>query len=137
METGEAIVYVVGDEDLTKQLLMNLAINASEAFDGNGGNITFKIITAPGDEKVTLLVRDNGPGIPDRVQEKIFQPFYSTKKQGTGLGLSIVHRICSLLKLSLTVESRTGAGTTFIIEFKNFSPDKVTSVKNTLAVTTR
>jgi len=137
LETDEAIVYVVGDEDLTKQLLMNLAINASESFDGNGGNITFKIISAPGDEKVTLLVRDDGPGIPDRVQENIFQPFYSTKKQGTGLGLSIVHRICSLLKLSLTVESRAGVGTTFIIEFKNFSPERVTSVKNTMAVTIR
>ncbi|MBN1212516.1 MAG: PAS domain S-box protein [candidate division Zixibacteria bacterium] len=133
LETDEAIVYVVGDEDLIKQLLMNLAINACEAFDGTSGRITFKLISTPGDENVTLLIQDDGPGIPDRIREKIFQPFYSTKKQGTGLGLSIVHRICTLLKLSLNVESQVGAGTTFIIEFKNFTPDKAASVKNTAA----
>jgi len=125
MHSDEAIVYVVGDEDLIKQLLVNLAINACEAFEGKGGEISIRVETSPGSEKARLIVQDNGPGIPEHIQEKIFQPFYSTKKQGTGLGLAIVHRICSLQKINLSVDSRGDRGTSFIIEFPLFIPDKI------------
>ena len=124
MYSDEAIVYVVGDEDLIKQLLVNLTVNACEAFDGKGGKISVRVETHPGSEKACLVVRDNGPGISADKQEKIFQPFYSTKKQGTGLGLSIVHRICSLQKINLSVDSHDDRGTTFIIEFPLFFPNK-------------
>ncbi len=115
-DSREAYVYVVGDEDLIKQLLVNLAFNASEAFDGRPGEVTFSISGRDG--IVLLSVADNGPGIPANIQERIFQPFFSTKKQGTGLGLSIVHRICSILKLTMTVDSTEGAGTTFSVRFR-------------------
>ncbi len=124
LETEDAIVYVAGDEDLLKQLLMNLTINACEAFEGKGGMITFKIVAASNENTVKLLVCDNGPGIPHGLFDKIFQPFYSTKKQGTGLGLAIVHRICSSLRLNLGVDSQPGAGTIFIIEFQSFFRSK-------------
>jgi len=119
-ESDESIVYVLGDEDLIKQLLLNLTVNACESFDGNGGKLSFKLVVEPNLGKVTLLVQDNGPGIADKDLKKIYQPFFSTKKQGTGLGLSIVHRICSALKLNMSVDSRLGEGTTFLIEFKRY-----------------
>ncbi|MFZ5981394.1 MAG: two-component system sensor histidine kinase NtrB, partial [Candidatus Zixiibacteriota bacterium] len=125
MLSDEAIVYIVGDEDLIKQLLVNLTVNACEAFEGKGGEITIRVESYPGSDTVSLMVRDNGPGIAEDIQEKIFQPFYSTKKQGTGLGLAIVHRICTLQKINLSVDSQPGRGTTFIMEFPLFFPGKI------------
>jgi signal transduction histidine kinase len=60
-------------------------------------------------------VRDNGPGIPAHLREKIFQPFFSTKEQGTGLGLSIAQRIITEHGGRLEVESTEGHGAAFII----------------------
>jgi two-component system, NtrC family, sensor histidine kinase PilS len=124
-EADGSIVYVVGDEDLIKQVLMNLAINACEAFDGRPGNLVFRVREDRGTGEVLLCVEDNGPGISDSDRDRIFQPFYSTKKHGTGLGLAIVHRICTALRLPLSVESRSGAGTSFILRFRRFSPERV------------
>ncbi len=117
----ESVVYVVGDADLFKQLLLNLAINAIDAFDGGEGRLVFRFASAPSDGVVCLSIEDNGPGMTPAVRERIFEPFYSTKKQGTGLGLSIVHRICSMQKLDFNVESRLGAGTVFTINFRRFA----------------
>jgi two-component system sensor histidine kinase PilS (NtrC family) len=119
-ETDESIVYVIGNDDLIKQLLLNLAVNACQSFEGESGTLTFRLDTESTSGNVRLCVQDNGPGITEESLKKIFEPFYSTKKQGTGLGLSIVHRICSALKLDLKVESQVGHGTTFVIEFKKY-----------------
>jgi two-component system sensor histidine kinase PilS (NtrC family) len=119
-EADESIVYVVGNEDLIKQLLLNLAVNACESFDGDGGELTFRFAADSASEIVELYVQDNGPGIAEKDLKKIYQPFYSTKKQGSGLGLSIVHRVCSALKLNISVDSQLGKGTTFLIEFKGY-----------------
>jgi len=117
-ESFDPVVYVVGDEDLIKQLLLNLAVNACESFEGNSGQLTFHITPGNTKEKVLLLVEDNGSGITEEAQKKIFQPFFSTKKLGTGLGLAIVHRICTALKLNINVHSSPSVGTKFEVEFK-------------------
>ncbi|MFH2049824.1 MAG: ATP-binding protein [bacterium] len=123
-EADESIKYVVGDEDLIKQLLINLAINSCEAFEGNGGVIIFKLVNDDDCSRVNLLVVDNGPGISAENIKKIYQPFFSTKKNGTGLGLAIVHRICAALKTSLSIESEIGNGTTFQVQFRIFKADR-------------
>jgi two-component system sensor histidine kinase PilS (NtrC family) len=115
LESRDAFVYVVGDDDLMRQLLVNLVINACEAMEGRAGRVTLRILRASA-RSVSLEVSDDGPGIPAKHLSRIFEPFFSTKKQGTGLGLAIVHRICSLLKLPLQVDSRPGNGTTFRVE---------------------
>ncbi|RKX23738.1 MAG: hypothetical protein DRP47_12370, partial [Candidatus Zixiibacteriota bacterium] len=131
IEASESILYVVGDEDLFKQLLLNLAVNACEALGSKGGSLDFRLLSNREKEKVVLLVEDSGPGIPQDQTKRIFEPFFSTKKQGTGLGLAIVHRICSALKLDLSIKSFLGEGTSFRIEFRlfkyqdDFSTDKV------------
>jgi len=64
---------------------------------------------------VILTINDNGPGIPESIQDKIFQPFFTTKEEGTGLGLSIVERIIKEHGGTLELSSKEGQGATFII----------------------
>ncbi|MCP4685065.1 MAG: PAS domain S-box protein [bacterium] len=123
-ESNESIVYVIGDEDHIKQMLVNLALNSCEAFEGRPGKLLFGIRTNAAEGTVDLYIRDNGPGIDGKIMDKIFEPFYSTKKQGTGLGLAIVHRICEALKLKLQVDSHPDAGTTFWIQFLVYSQER-------------
>ena len=127
LETDSAVAYAVGAEDLIKQVLVNLAINACEAMESKAGSVLFKIVDDSASGQIELLLSDNGPGIPERFQAKVFQPFFSTKKHGTGLGLSIVHRICNALKLNLSFETQVGEGTCFRIVFQRYAPDRQAS----------
>lgn len=118
IDTDESIVYVIGDEGLIRQLLMNLAINACESFEGKGGRVSLRVVTNIENRTASLSITDNGPGIDPQMLHKIYEPFYSTKKEGTGLGLAIVHRICQVLGLQLHLASEQNAGTCFTIDFK-------------------
>ena len=71
-----------------------------------------------GNYKVEISVTDNGDGIPQAILDKIFQPFFTTKPtgQGTGLGLSLSYDIVKVHGGELKVETKTGEGTTFIIQ---------------------
>ncbi len=119
-ESEESIVYVVGDADLIKQLLLNLAVNACEAFEGGEGEVVFRITVDARSDTVTVSVTDNGPGMAPEHVRRIYEPFFSTKRQGTGLGLAIVHRIVSAMKLHLDLNTHVGEGTEFRIEFKRY-----------------
>ena len=132
-ETNNSIMYVIGDEDLIKQLLINLAVNSCEAFEGNGGEVIFRLINDENNNHVDLYVIDNGPGISVENIKKIYQPFFSTKKNGTGLGLAIVHRICSSLKTNINIESNEGFGTTFSVKFLNYNPNQFDNKDNKLS----
>ena len=66
---------------------------------------------------VTIIIKDNGPGIPEENLDKIFVPFYSTKAKGSGIGLSLSRQIMKLHRGRIDVETEPGAGTTFILEF--------------------
>lgn len=122
IDTDESIIYVVGDEGLIKQLLLNLAVNACESFEGEEGRIIFRLSLDKDSGKVELYVQDNGSGIAPENLKNLYKPFFSTKKEGTGLGLSIVHKICSALKLYISVDSQLHKGTTFMLEFNIFKP---------------
>jgi signal transduction histidine kinase len=105
------------DPDQLKEVLVNLLINASEVL-GEGGliGITEKEEeSGAGGHKAIISISDNGPGIPEAIQENIFQPFFSTKEEGTGLGLSIASRIVEKHGGSLTLISQEGSGATFVI----------------------
>lgn len=124
-ESEESVAYVVGDEDLIRQLVMNLTINACESFENSSGQVVFRLARDSENDAVLLSVSDNGPGMDESLLGKIYQPFYSTKKAGTGLGLAIVHRICNTLQLKLTVDSRPGHGTSFTIRFQSYTPGRL------------
>ncbi|MBW2061417.1 MAG: MCP four helix bundle domain-containing protein [Deltaproteobacteria bacterium] len=105
------------DPDQMKEVLINLVENALEAMV-SGGHIRIEeeeqIIESLG-KTVVIKVRDNGPGIPQSVQDSVFEPFFSTKEEGTGLGLSIATRIVEEHGGWLDLSSEEGEGTTFII----------------------
>ncbi|MBU1238903.1 sensor histidine kinase, partial [Myxococcota bacterium] len=78
------------DEDLMRQVVLNLVRNATEAMP-EGGAIS--IGSRVKDDEVLLFVRDSGPGIADDVRERIFEAFYTTKNHGTGLGMALCYQI--------------------------------------------
>ncbi len=116
VSSEESFVYVFGDEDQIKQILINLIVNACEAIGNKPGEIKIKI-EIDKDNLVILKVADNGPGINDEVVSRIFTPFFSTKKEGTGLGLAIVQRLAGNLDIELSIRSEIGRGAAFILNF--------------------
>lgn len=105
-----------------EQVLLNLLINARHAMLGRGGSLTIKAGTCDASGQVKLQVIDTGPGIPEKLLPKIFQPFFTTKgtakkgeAKGTGLGLAICKEIVEHHKGRIEVDSTIGKGTTFTI----------------------
>ena len=100
------------DEGHLEQVLVNLLLNAADALDGRGGNITVDAST-DGRTWVRIDVVDDGPGMPPAVVERAFDPFYTTKEpgQGTGLGLAICDRVVSDAGGNITIDSGPGEGT--------------------------
>jgi signal transduction histidine kinase len=90
------------DADKLRQISLNLVRNALDAVPP-GGHV---VVTVGGDdEHVHLVVEDDGPGIPETVQRRIYEPFFTTKESGTGLGLSIVHGMVAAHGGNLSFES--------------------------------
>ncbi|WP_024336385.1 c-type heme family protein [Desulfotignum balticum] len=105
---------VACDGTILEQILTNLWLNAVDALQESGDTITIE--TKPAESsQVRLRIADNGPGIPDIVKQRIFDPFYTTKEvgKGTGLGLSIVYGFVSELNGRIVVD--TGEQTRFDI----------------------
>lgn len=100
------------DDKLIKQAILNIFINAQEAMP-KGGNLTVK--TLLNKKGIQIDIADTGVGIPSDKINKIFQPYFSTKKTGTGLGLPTAKRIIEKHKGTLTVHSKEGKGTKFSI----------------------
>lgn len=108
---------IEADPEQLKEVLVNLMVNACEAMP-DGGQIVIREeegVTKPLGRVVVIRVSDNGPGIPETIRDKVFQPFFSTKEEGTGLGLSIATRIIEEHRGCLHVKSRESRGTTFTI----------------------
>ncbi len=107
------------------RVLLNLINNAFQAAsETENPKVTVKtwgIKSTSGDLGVQLSVSDNGPGIPDDIKDKIFQPFFTTKPtgQGTGLGLSLSYDIIKAHGGNLKVESEKGSGSKFTIVINN------------------
>jgi two-component system, NtrC family, nitrogen regulation sensor histidine kinase NtrY len=108
-------ISLQADPSLLDQVLINLIVNAMEAAKNQPKpEITLSAYLAA-DKKVTIRVADNGIGMTKEVQEKIFIPFFSTKKQGSGIGLSLCKQIVLLHRGTLQVQSVPGEGTAFIL----------------------
>jgi signal transduction histidine kinase len=93
---------------------MNILSNAIDAIEDKG---TIAINTSTSNGVIIIRIKDTGPGIPENIREKIFDPFYTTKGvgKGTGLGLSISQSIIEKHKGTIDVKSETGKGTEFVI----------------------
>jgi two-component system NtrC family sensor kinase len=101
------------DPEKIEQVLINLLLNGIDSIDGTGGNITVQ--TEILKNELHIKVSDSGCGIPDVEIEKLFQPFYSTKRNGTGLGLAISKRIIESHRGRIIVKSEIGKGSVFTL----------------------
>ena len=113
----DGLPAVEGDESRITQVLVNLLVNAAQAFetaDPETNRVTIRGAVI-GEGKVRLSVIDNGPGIAPEILPRVFDAFFTTKAvgDGTGLGLAVSRGIVNALGGTLTVESEVGAGTTF------------------------
>ncbi len=114
IEDYRATSPLLGYPDELTQVWTNLIHNALQAMK-NQGELTVK--TDENDGQIRVCIRDNGPGIPEEVRDKIFQPFFTTKPagEGSGLGLDIVRKIVDKHDGSIDFESELGKGTTFTV----------------------
>jgi PAS domain S-box-containing protein len=109
---------VMIDCEQIKRALVNLIDNAAESMSEAGGDRRITVITreVPGRESLELVVADTGPGISPEDRERIFDPYFSTRKRGTGLGLAIVSRIVAEHQGRIRVQENSPRGARFIIE---------------------
>lgn len=111
-EAGE-LPMVSGDFEQYKQAFLNLVLNAIQVMPSGG---TLDIACERLDGHLRITFTDSGPGIPEELQDRIFNPFYTTRNDGTGLGLAITHRIIDANGGKLSVQSRPGEGACFIVD---------------------
>jgi two-component system nitrogen regulation sensor histidine kinase NtrY len=121
IEADERMPVFEFDRDQVKRVLINLLDNAVAALsdaEGRPAEPGIRIDTEYRDalHMAAFTVSDNGPGMSDEVRDRIFEPYFSTKKEGTGLGLAIVKRIVTDHRGTIRVESRPGGGAQFVVE---------------------
>ena len=116
---GDEAVMVDADEGQIRQIIWNLATNGLRAMP-RGGTLCISAVHAAdhGERVATLLVEDEGVGIPPEDIDLIFQPFRGSFGKGTGLGLAIVHRIVTDYGAHIDVKPRSGGGTVFRVVFR-------------------
>lgn len=113
----DSAIYVQADYDQIEQVVINLFINAIDAVSNQQNpEIAVKIQAQPSN-KHKIIIADNGKGIDPDDMDKIFIPFFTTKKEGSGIGLSLSRQIMRLHKGAIRVNSELNKGTEFILEF--------------------
>lgn len=131
-------LYIWGEENQIKQLLLNLLVNALEAMEEKGEKIIISNqnlsqieghyfegeVDEEIEEWVPLAIQDDGKGMNEEQKERLFWPFYSSKKDGTGLGLAIVQRLINTLEGRIELRSQLGVGSVFVVYFKKFRVKK-------------
>jgi PAS domain S-box-containing protein len=105
----------IADPRLLEQVLLNLITNAVQAMENENGQKRLGVATAQENGTVLIRVFDNGPGVPVHLREKIFDPFYTTRKTGHGIGLSFSHRVIENHGGTLTASGNDWGGAEFRI----------------------
>ena len=100
------------DPDLIKTCVFNVVLNAFQAMP-DGGTLTIK--TEPAEGMLSIIISDTGKGIPEDELPKIFEPFYTTKRNGLGLGLAMTKRVVEEHGGKVNIHSIAGDGSTVVI----------------------
>ena len=115
VEAPAAPIRASADRALLEQALINLVRNAGEAVRSRPGATVWVRGRMTGGGRAALEVSDNGAGVPSELVERIFVPFFTTRKSGTGIGLSLVRLIAQVHGGAVTVSERVGGGATFTL----------------------
>lgn len=110
-------VTIVADINLLEQVLINLLVNAIEAVKDKPDPQIILTASTTTAGKTVIKVSDNGSGMSAEILDKIFIPFFSTRKNGSGIGLSLCKQIMLLHKGNIRVQSKEGEGSSFILVF--------------------
>jgi nitrogen fixation/metabolism regulation signal transduction histidine kinase len=113
----ETDLQLEADINLLEQVLINLVVNATEAVKDKVNPRIVLTAYMSANRKTVIKVADNGYGMPAELMDKIFIPFFSTKKSGSGIGLSLCKQIMMLHKGNIQVQSAEGEGTAFLLQF--------------------
>jgi PAS domain S-box-containing protein len=117
LEMGDELPVVSGDPQQLKQVFLNIVMNALQAMP-NGGTLSISAERRKesGREWAAISVADTGYGIPEKDIRRIFEPFYTTRKDGSGLGLFVSYGIVQRHDGDITVESKVGEGSKFTVK---------------------
>lgn len=117
---------VVGDRTAILRLIQNLITNAVHAVDQVSGEVIAGLDRSSDGEFTVIEIRDNGSGMPEEIRERLFDPFFTTRRSGAerGLGLTIVHRVATELGGEIEVQSEVGKGSSFQIRLPRFGIDR-------------
>ncbi len=111
------MLELTADPDLIEQVLINLMRNAVEALTGRSNARMDLSAKLDGRGRVVIRVQDNGPGILEDVQERIFIPFFTTKRDGSGIGLALSRQIMRVHRGTISVQSKPEEETVFTLRF--------------------
>jgi len=114
---------IVMDADRINQVLLNLYLNAIQAMN-KGGTLSVEVARDKQLKQTRITVTDTGPGIDPLDQERIFDPYFTTKSDGTGLGLAIVHKIMEAHGGDVDVYSASNTGTVVTLILPDMAEDK-------------
>jgi two-component system nitrogen regulation sensor histidine kinase NtrY len=117
VDVNPADLIVLADKTMIEQVLINLIKNAIQSFDEQPDRLIELKAYCNEKGKPVISVKDNGAGIDVEALEKIFIPFFSTKKTGSGIGLSLSKQIMRQHEGNITVKSKLGEGTEFLLRF--------------------
>jgi two-component system, NtrC family, nitrogen regulation sensor histidine kinase NtrY len=110
-------LMITADPDLIDQVFINLLLNAIDAVKGNENPQIEVVASMSSGDRITIDFADNGQGIKPDIMDKIFMPFFTSKKEGSGIGLSLSRQIMHLHKGSISVKSKPGEGSIFRLNF--------------------
>lgn len=113
-ELSESSPVIYGDRPQLEQVLVNILKNSLEAIDQQGA-----ILIQTSDDPLQIRILDNGRGIPEGTQKKIFTPFYSEKKNGQGIGLTFIREVLLAHQFSFSLSSNPNGWTEFLIRFQS------------------
>lgn len=105
-------VFCRVDADLLEQALLNVVLNGAQAMASGG---LLEVLVSEDSRWAYIRVRDHGEGIPDEIRARIFDLYFTTKKEGSGIGLAMTYRILQMHHGQIDVESKLGSGTTFVL----------------------
>ncbi|MEA3560694.1 MAG: ATP-binding protein, partial [Candidatus Omnitrophota bacterium] len=118
------VLQIKGDKEELKQVFLNLLLNAVQSMaDKKDGRII--ISTSNDKDFIRVEIVDNGPGIEQRILNRLFDPFFTTKHKGTGLGLAISRRIIEEHKGAIKVKSKLGKGSVFWVDLPAAKREKI------------